>query len=39
VELNVINMNGRMIERLHVSQAERLVAMADIIAQRKAQKT
>jgi citrate lyase subunit beta/citryl-CoA lyase len=39
VELNVINMNGRMIERLHVGQAERLVAMADIIAQRKAQKT
>lgn len=39
VELNVINMNGRMIERLHVSQAERLVAMADIIAQRKAKKT
>jgi citrate lyase subunit beta/citryl-CoA lyase len=39
VELNVINMNGRMIERLHVEQAERLVAMADIIAQRKAQKT
>ncbi|UXT50530.1 CoA ester lyase [Agrobacterium tumefaciens] len=39
VELNVINMNGRMIERLHVGQAERLVAMADIIAQRKAKKT
>ncbi|KJF72322.1 HpcH/HpaI aldolase/citrate lyase family protein [Agrobacterium arsenijevicii] len=39
VELNVINMNGRMIERLHVGQAERLVAMAGIIAQRKAKKT
>lgn len=39
VELNVINMNGRMIERLHVVEAERLVAMADIIAQRKAEKT
>jgi citrate lyase subunit beta/citryl-CoA lyase len=39
MELNVINMNGRMIERLHVGQAERLVAMADIIAQRKAKKT
>ncbi|NTE61624.1 CoA ester lyase [Agrobacterium fabrum] len=39
VELNIINMNGQMIERLHVGQAERLVAMADIIAQRKAKKT
>ncbi|WP_454686546.1 HpcH/HpaI aldolase/citrate lyase family protein [Agrobacterium leguminum] len=39
VELNVINMNGRMIERLHVGQAERLVAMADIMAQREANKT
>lgn len=38
-KLNVINMNGRMIERLHVNQAERLVAMADIIAQRKANNT
>lgn len=36
VGLNVINSNGRMIERLHVAQAERLVAMADIIAARKA---
>lgn len=33
--LNVINSNGRMIERLHVEPAERLVAMADIIAKRK----
>ncbi|KQO73759.1 CoA ester lyase [Rhizobium sp. Leaf262] len=38
VGLNVINSNGRMIERLHVSQAERLVAMAEIIDQRKAEK-
>ncbi|KQQ45417.1 ATP-binding protein [Rhizobium sp. Leaf311] len=38
VGLNVINSNGRMIERVHVGQAERLVAMAEIIAQRKAEK-
>ncbi len=37
--LNVINMNGRMIERLHVDEARRLVAMADMIADRKANKT
>ena len=36
--LNVINSNGRMIERLHVEPAERLVAMADIIAKRKVAK-
>ncbi len=36
VGLNVINSNGKMIERLHVGPAERLVAMADIIAKRKA---
>lgn len=36
--LNVINSNGRMIERLHVGPAERLVAMADIIAKRKVAK-
>ena len=36
--LNIINANGRMIERLHVDQAQRLVAMADIIAHRKAEK-
>lgn len=30
--LNVINKNGRMIERLHVGQAERLVALADALA-------
>lgn len=36
--LNIINANGRMIERLHVEQAQRLVAMADIIAHRKAEK-
>lgn len=39
VGLNVINSNGRMIERLHVADAERLVAMADIIAARKAKRT
>lgn len=39
VGLNVINSNGRMIERLHVAQAERLVAMADIIAARKSKRT
>lgn len=35
VGLNVINKDGHMIERLHVEQAERLVAMADTIAARK----
>lgn len=39
VGLNVINSNGRMIERLHVGQAERLVAMATLIEQRKAEKS
>ncbi|MEJ8310758.1 HpcH/HpaI aldolase/citrate lyase family protein [Agrobacterium larrymoorei] len=38
VGLNVINMNGRMIERLHMAGAERLVAIAEIIAERKAKK-
>ncbi|SCX29434.1 HpcH/HpaI aldolase/citrate lyase family protein [Agrobacterium rosae] len=38
VGLNVINSNGRMIERLHVGPAERLVAMAQIIAERKVTK-
>jgi citrate lyase subunit beta/citryl-CoA lyase len=38
VGLNVINSNGRMIERLHVGQATRLVALAAIIDQRKAEK-
>lgn len=37
--LNVINMNGRMVERLHAEQAKRLVDMAEAIAQRKAGKT
>lgn len=36
VGLNVINMNGRMIERLHVAGAERLVTISEIIAARKA---
>ena len=39
VGLNVININGRMIERLHVAGAERLVAIAEIIAARKAGNT
>ena len=39
VGLNVININGRMIERLHVTGAERLVAIAEIIAARKAGNT
>lgn len=38
VGLNVINDNGRMIERLHVSEAERLVALMNAIARRKGQK-
>ncbi len=33
--LNVINMNGRMIERLHLEQAEKLVARMDVISCRK----
>ncbi len=39
VGLNVINDNGRMIERLHVSEAERLVALMNVIARRKGQET
>lgn len=34
-ELNVVNSNGRMIERLHLDQAERLLAKARIIQSRK----
>jgi Citrate lyase beta subunit len=33
--LNVINMNGQMVERLHLEQAERLVARARQIFERK----
>jgi citrate lyase subunit beta/citryl-CoA lyase len=33
--LNVINLNGRMIERLHLVQAESLVHKARLIAERK----
>ena len=33
--LNVITMNGRMVERLHLEQAERLVAKARQISERK----
>lgn len=32
---NVINMNGRMVERLHLEQAEKLMAMAKQISLRK----
>lgn len=39
VGLNVINMNGRMVERLHMEQAQKLVQKADAIAARKAGKT
>ena len=33
--LNVVNAGGRMIERLHLDEAERLLSKAKIIAQRK----
>lgn len=33
--LNVININGRMVERLHLVEAEKLVAKAHAIAERK----
>lgn len=33
--LNVINLNGRMVERLHLVEAEKLAARARIIAERK----
>lgn len=33
--LNVITMNGRMVERLHLKQAEKLVAQAGRIAERR----
>ncbi|HLP67237.1 MAG TPA: CoA ester lyase [Rhizobium sp.] len=38
-ELNVVNSNGRMIERLHLGQAERLLAKAKIIQDRKGNST
>nr|CAD6430706.1 CoA ester lyase [Rhizobium sp. Q54] len=34
-DLNVINMNGQMVERLHLEQAERLVAKVRQISERK----
>ncbi len=34
-DLNVINLNGQMVERLHLEQAERLVAKAHYISERK----
>ncbi|MEQ1408228.1 CoA ester lyase [Neorhizobium sp. Rsf11] len=33
--LNVINLNGKMVERLHLAEAEKLVARTRIIAERK----
>lgn len=36
-ERNVIDINGRMVERLHFEQAERLAARASMITARKAQ--
>jgi citrate lyase subunit beta/citryl-CoA lyase len=33
--LNVINLNGKMVERLHLEEAEKLVALADLISERK----
>lgn len=33
---NVINLNGRMVERLHAVEAERILAVADEIKRRKA---
>jgi citrate lyase subunit beta/citryl-CoA lyase len=33
--LNIINLNGRMVERLHLAEAEKLAATARIIAERK----
>lgn len=33
--LNVVNLNGRMVERLHLAQAEGLVHKARLIAERK----
>lgn len=33
--LNVVNLNGRMVERLHLAQAEELVHKARLIAERK----
>jgi citrate lyase subunit beta / citryl-CoA lyase len=33
--LNVINIDGKMVERLHLVEAEKLLAQAEIIAERK----
>lgn len=33
---NVVNLNGRMVERLHAEQAERILAIADEIKRREA---
>ena len=34
-DLNVINMNGKMVERLHLEQAQRLVTKARHMSERK----
>jgi citrate lyase subunit beta/citryl-CoA lyase len=34
-DLNVVNINGKMVERLHLVEAEKLLAKAAIIAERK----
>ncbi|MFA7416284.1 MAG: CoA ester lyase [Rhizobium sp.] len=36
--LNVVNMNGRMVERLHLEQAERLMQKAQLVFERKKEK-
>lgn len=36
-KLNVINLDGRMIERLHLEEAERLLAQVQLIERRKTQ--
>jgi citrate lyase subunit beta/citryl-CoA lyase len=33
--LNVINLNGKMVERLHLAEAENLLAQAAFIAKRE----
>ena len=33
--LNVINLNGQMVERLHLVEAEKLVAKAKFLTERK----
>jgi citrate lyase subunit beta/citryl-CoA lyase len=35
-DAGVINLQGRMVERLHLAQAERLLAIDEVIRQRSA---